>query len=157
MTFNRGTNSFLNIFMRPYASLVFPMFRPFSACSHWSCIQCSLSCLADLLTFLHRPLYCCVYSRKRFLSSFSLRFLSASFSVSSEIHGFLVVLFAGTVASTVILIACSIFWHVLPDYMLALYLSFVLLEQRCMIALFSHLSVGSHQLCSISVVCCAVS
>ena len=92
--------------MRPYASLVFPIFRPFSACSHWSCIQYSLSCLADLLTFLHKPLYCCVYSRETFLNCFSLRFSSASFSVSSEIQGFLVVLFAGTVSSTAFLIAC---------------------------------------------------
>ena len=80
------------------------MFRTLSACSHWSCIQCSLSCLADFLTFLQKSRYCCAYFAEKFFINFSLRFSSASFSVSSEIQGFVAVLLTSIVVSTALLI-----------------------------------------------------
>ena len=94
------------------------MFRPLFACSHWSCIQCFLSCLADFLTFLQKSRYCCACFAEKFFIGFSRRFSSASSSVSSEIYFFLGVLLAGIVVSaapliaSVTLLACSSRLHV---------------------------------------------
>ena len=105
-----GMNFLRSIFIRLYACLVFPITRPFSISSHCCCIQRSLSCLADFLTFLQRSLYCCSFCAEAFLLCFNVLFSSTSFNVSSDIQGFLLLLLAGIVASAAFLMAASIFF-----------------------------------------------
>ena len=107
-TLSRGVNFCRSVLIRLYASLVLPAVQPFSACSHGSWIQCSLSCLADLFPLLQEPSYACAYLSETFFICFSHCLSSTSVGVSSEIQCFLVARLAGTVDSTALLIAFEI-------------------------------------------------
>ena len=110
ITFILGVNFLRSIFIRLHACLIFPITKPFSISSYCCYVQHSLSCLVEFLIVLQRSLYSCSFCVKAFLVCFNALFSFASFSVSSDIQGFLALLLAGMVASDAFSMAASIYF-----------------------------------------------